>query len=230
MKTIRLLLAVAVMVVAICGWQGCAESTAPTSSSAIALTTKNQESSPATSTSEAPAARGYDNGVNRLIERQITVKDNKGNPARRHETLIGTVDLKIVWTYTTEWGWNYCLPEFPGGKEAFKETYPSTPLYLERKVAAQTVLHLEIPETPYSFCILNGGVAPYFIDSKKSVIWHLGSTEVEKTLHGEWSISTSSKVMKLGMGGGDMASFFVVDFSDPQESPSVTYYEEYHGF
>ena len=103
--------------------------------------------------------------------------------------------------------WNYSVPELHDGKDIFETEYPSTPLFLERKLKAKTVLEVAIPDTPYSFYILDGRVSPYFYDSEKAVIWQIKSDELEKEFRQMGSISVSSKQMKLTMPGGDMAAF-----------------------
>ena len=62
--------------------------------------------------SKTSATRGYENKVNRLAERRLEVKDDRGKPAVRgfRRSPIRDGELKIVWTYTTQFGWNYCLP------------------------------------------------------------------------------------------------------------------------
>ena len=142
---------------------------------------------------------------------------------------IPNAKLEIVWTMPSQHSWNYCLPELHDGKDIFETEYPSTPLFLERKLKAKTVLEVAIPDTPYSFYILDGRVAPYFNDSDKAVIWQIKSEELEKEFRQMGSISVSSKQMKLTMLGGDMAAFLVVDFSDRKRSPKVQYWIRYDG-
>lgn len=213
--------------------QGCERSAEPSGQSPESVSAFAAAVPPdSPSETETPAVRGYDNGINRLVEQRIAVTDQNRKPAvlALPKVPIGDVDLEIVWTYTTDWRWNYCLPQFPGGKEAFAEEYPSEHRFLERKLEAKTILQVEIPETPYWFYILNGEVSPYFYDSKKSVIWHLSGAELEQAFHGQQWISASAKTLKLTAGGGDMAAYLIIDFTDPQASPRVTYYVEYHGF
>jgi hypothetical protein len=193
-------------------------------------TTTFAASLPVTSDKSAPYA--YDNKVNRLAERRLAVTDNHGKPAARGNggPAIGDVDLKIVWTGTHQFSWNYVLPEFPGGKKAFESEYPSESLFLKRKVEAKTILEVLVPDTPYSFFIINGEPSPYFEDSEKWVIWQVNGLELEKAFREMRSISVSSKTIKFIAGGGDMRAFIEVDFSDRQTSPKVKYWEVYDGF
>src|SRR3954454_851676 len=57
------------------------------------------------STLEEPSGRGYANGVNRLVERRLVVKDDRGKPAVRvfGGRPIGDVELKVVWTQPTQY-------------------------------------------------------------------------------------------------------------------------------
>jgi hypothetical protein len=212
--------------------QGCVQQ--PASPSAAPedpkASTKFADSLPVTVDESAPCA--YDNKVNRLAERRLAVTDNHGKPAARGQggPPIGDVDLKIVWTWTQQFSWNYVLPEFPGGKKAFESDYPSKSLFLKRKMGAKTILEVFVPDTPYSFFIINGQPSPYFEDSEKSVIWQLSGTELEREFREMGSISVSSKTIKFIAGGGDMLAFIEVDFADRQTSPKVKYWEEYHGF
>ena len=184
-----------------------------------------------------PTTRGYDNGVNRLHERRLKVTDKEGKPAvhdapgtelRGKE--FDDVQLKIVWTEPLQFSWNYCIPQLHGGKGLYQTEYPSTPYFLERKLGAKTFLEVSVPDTPYSFYIINGRVSPYFYDSKKSVIWHLKSMELAKQFRQMRTISASSKRIVFSPFTGDCAVFLVVDFSDRKEPPKVKYWIRYDGW
>ena len=187
-------------------------------------------------TTEQPETRGYRNSVNHLRERSIRVTDDQGKPTVRDpadsatdDKAIADVKLEIVWTQPTQFGWNYSIPELHGGKDLFDTEYPSTPRFLERKLAAKTYLEVSIPDTPYSFYMINGRASEYFYDAEKSVIWRLKSEVLTDLFRQMRSISVSSRRMSFTTPGGDMAEFLVVDFSDRQNSPSVKYYIHYHG-
>lgn len=192
------------------------------------------EKGPVVAAKPTPAP-SYQNKVNRLGEGRIAVTDNLGKPAiyvdldhgwKRKP--LGNAALKIVWTETTQWEWNYILPEFPGGKEAFGKKYPSKLLFLEKTAKAKTIMDVSIPGTPYAFYLINGHPSPYFYDSEKDVIWELESVLLARQFKGMRSISVSSKVIEFSAGGGDMRAYLVVDFSHPRELPEVKYYEEVH--
>ena len=87
-----------------------------------------------------------------------------------------------------------------------------------------------LPDTPYSFYIINGKVTPYFYDSEKSVIWQLNSVDLNQVFNDMRSIEASSKKIQFAAYGGDMAAFLVVDFSDKLKSPKVTHWVRHDGF
>jgi len=190
-----------------------------------------------TPTTLAPATlekhpnRGYVNNVNRLFERSLKVKDDQNKPAVRASDRrpMPDVELKIVWTSPDQFGWNYCLPELHGGKDLFHTDYASTPLFLEKKLGAKTSLEVSVPDTPYSFYLINGRASGFFYDSEKSVIWELKSEELEKEFHVMRSISATSKRIVFEAPGGDCAEFLIVDFSDRDSSPKVQCYMRYDG-
>ena len=176
------------------------------------------------------------NSVNELHENILQITDDQGKPAvsgpvdsKPGEKPIPDAKLEIVWTMPSQFSWNYSLPDLHDGKDIFETEYPSAPLFLERKLKAKTVLEVAISDTPYSFYILNGRVAPYFYDSDKAVIWQIKSDDLEKEFRQMGSISVSSKQMKLTMPSGDMAAFLVVDFSNRRRSPKVQYWIRYDG-
>ena len=112
----------------------------------------------ANDTTEPSETRGYTNSVNHLRERNIRITDDQGKPAVRHpadsttgDKTIADVKLEIVWTQPAEYSWNYSIPELHDGKDLFETDYPSTPLFLERKLKAETYLEVSIPDTSYSF-------------------------------------------------------------------------------
>lgn len=216
---------------------GCADPP-PTTSSSVDGPDENVPAAEA----ETPNAkktttqRGYTNSVNELHERILQITDDQGKPAvadpvdsKPGGKPIPHAKLEIVWTMPSQFSWNYSLPELHDGKDIFETAYPSAPLFLERKLKAKTVLEVAIPDTPYSFYILDGRVAPYFYDSDKAVIWQIKSDDLEKEFRQMGSISVSSKRMKLTMPGGDMAAFLVVDFSNRKRSPRVQYWIRYDG-
>jgi hypothetical protein len=183
------------------------------------------------STSEKPRTRGYSNGVNRLVERRLVVKDDRGKPAVRdwRGRPIGDVDLRIVWTQPTQYDWNYCLPELHGGKDLFHTVYPSGAWFLERRLGAKTIVAVSVPDTPYAFYIINGRVSTFFLDSKKGVIWELWGEALAEEARGMTSVATSSKRIQFSAAGGDMAAFLVVDFADRENAPAVSFHVRYDG-
>jgi len=176
--------------------------------------------------------RGYENKLNWLEERRFEATDNQGEPAvlTADRQPMGDIDLKIVWTFTSDFSWNYVLPEFPGGKDQFGSKYPSERNFFERTLKAKSILTVAVPDTPYWFYIIDGQFSPFFTDSQKSVIWQFSNAELEKKFRQMSMISTSSKKIRLVAPGGDMAIHLIVDFSDRQSSPKIVYYAEYHGF
>ncbi len=171
-----------------------------------------------------------------LYERRLKVTDNEGKPAvhdaphdKPGRAKFEDVQLEIVWTSPSQHGWNYSIPELHGGKDWRQSEYPSAFRFLERKLGAKTFLEVSIPDTPYSFYIINGHVSPYFYDVKKDVIWRLKSVELEKEFRYMVSISASSKSIVFSPLTGDCAIFLVVDFSDRENSPNVKYWIRYDG-
>jgi hypothetical protein len=171
----------------------------------------------------------YENSLNRLAERRLAVKDNMGRPAVSsydHSRTIPEVELKIVWTLASQYDWNYSVPELHGGKNLLETEYPSEPFFLEKKLGAKAYVSVSVPDTPYSFYILDGRVSPYFIDGQKSVIWHLKSADLERAFHDMTTVSTSSRRTTFSAPGGDVVTYLIVDFSNRDDSPKVTYYDE----
>ena len=142
---------------------------------------------------------------------------------------IGDVELKVVWTEPTQYDWNYCLRELHGGKDLYHTEYPSETLFLERKLGAKTLVAVSVPDTPYSFYIINGRVSNFFLDSKKSVIWELRGEGLAEQTRQMTSVAASSKRIQFSAGGGDMAAFLVVDFADQVNAPVVTFHVRYDG-
>ena len=217
--------------------QGCGEKPHRIATVASRVTKDSVAGPSGRAVTEKPTTHGYDNGVNRLHERRLKVTDDQGKLAVRDPAdsepggeKFKDVQLKIVWTSPSQHSWNYCIPELHGGKDLYETEYPSTPRFLERKLGAKTFLEVSVPDTPYSFYIINGHVSPYFYDIKKDVIWYLKSADLEKEFRQMTSISASSKRIVFSAFGGDMAVFLVVDFSDRENSPKVKYWIRYDGF
>lgn len=181
---------------------------------------------------EKAKVRGYKNKCNRLIEYQLDVKDEHGKPA-----VIGFTDphkfhganLKIIWTEASQYSWNYCLPELHDGKNLFETAYPSIPVFLKKKWRAKKSLSISVPDTPYSFYVIDGEFVPLFHDSEKDVLWQMTGEDMLKAFEGMRTVSVSSRKITFAAGGGDCATFLIVDFSDRDKSPAVTYYTRYDG-
>jgi hypothetical protein len=178
-----------------------------------------------------PEVRGYENSLNRLVERRLEVKDDQGKPAVRdfNGATFQELELTIVWALASQYNWNYTVPELHGGKNPLETEYPSEPLFLEKKLGAKSYLSVSVPDTPYGFYILDGQVSPHFIDTEKAVIWHVKSAELERAFHEMRTISASSKRIVFSAPGGDMAASLAVDFSDRENSPKVSYHKRYDG-
>jgi hypothetical protein len=224
----------ALLLVAALAIQGCDERPQPTKPAP-------QEKAPTPDSTRKAITKtkphGYENSVNRLSEGPLAITDKEGKPAMRDSAQddsgakpISTGKLEVVWTQPTQFSWNYYIPELHGGKDIFETKYPSTPLFLKRKLGAKTQLEVSIPDTPYSFYIINGKVTPYFYDSEKSVIWQLNSVDLNQVFNDMRSIEASSKKIQFAAYGGDMAEFLVVDFSDKLKSPKVTHWVRHDGF
>lgn len=121
---------------------------------------------------EKPPACGYENSTNRLVEGQLKVLDDFGQPAAVADSdsrPMELVNLKIVWTSTSKFGWNYCHPRFHGN-EPFEAEFPSERIFLKRQLKAKTLLRIDVPETPYTFIVANDQVSPCFVDNEKKTV------------------------------------------------------------
>jgi hypothetical protein len=192
---------------------------------------QRQRSDPKAPKAERAAARGYRNRVNQLEERSIKILDERGAPAVLGPTRqpIGSAELVIAWTYTTQYEWNYRLPEFPGGAEKFEAEYPSVRRYLDKQAGAKTLLDVAVPDSPYKFYVVNGRPAPYFLDGEKRVLWQVKDDLLAQAWSGMSSISVASKRIKFWGGGGDSAAWLEIDFSEPEKAPRIRYDERYDG-
>jgi hypothetical protein len=162
----------------------------------------------------------------------VRLKDEQGKPAVRESDRrpMPDAELRIVWTSTHQFGWNYCVPELHGGKDLSHTDYPSANLFLEKKLGARALIEMSIPDTPYSFYVINGHVSPFFQDSEKNVIWELKNGDLEKAFGQMRSISATSKRIVFCAPGGDMATLLIVDFIDRKSSPKVQYYVRIDGY
>lgn len=180
---------------------------------------------------------GYNNEVNILAEGWIPVTDQYGKRATRtlqdgvRKQPVSDVKFEIVWTSPTQYGGNYSIPELHDGKDVLETDYPSAPRFFERTIKCpyEKQLDVSIPDTPYSFYLLDGKVSSYFHDNKKDVIWRFNSKDIDPVFKRMKSISVSSKKIEFMAPGGDMVEFLTIDFSSRETSPTIRTWREFHG-
>jgi len=176
----------------------------------------------------ADAPRGYTNDTWIMKEGTLAVNDLEGKPAYLHTNWsyrVGPAMLRIVWTETTDFGWNFTTNPAPR-----KEGLPgiSIPKFLNAEFGAKSLVWTVIPDTPFRLATINGRFAPVLWDTKQKVLWRLEG--LEQAMGNSDTIVAHDRKVKLIQSGGDWFGFLTLDFSDGAKGIRVQYWERFDGY
>jgi hypothetical protein len=96
--------------------------------------------------------------------------------------------------------------------------------WLREHFGEKRILHLNVPETPYSLLVIDGAVTPLIAVSDPRELWKVAG--LEDFCKDVDAVQVEGESVTLITWGGDMRAVLSLDF---KKGPSISYKEEYDG-